>query len=58
MATRMKISAILDEVQRIYDEFGDVDGEIYDTVDMEMFQDLTHVKFDYDRQRVQFLSDR
>ena len=54
----MKISAILDEVQRIYDEFGDVDGEIYDAVDMEMFQDLTHVKFDYDRQRVQFLSDR
>lgn len=54
----MKISAILDAVQRIYDEFGDVDGEMYDPVDMEMHQPVTHVQFDFDRQRIQFLSDR
>jgi hypothetical protein len=54
----MKLSKILDEVQRIYDEFGDVDGEMYDPVDMEMFQPVTHIQYDYDRERIQFLSDR
>ena len=54
----MKISQILDEVQRVYDEFGDVEGELCDTLDMDRFQPVTHVKFDYDRSRVQFLSDR
>ncbi len=54
----MKISEILAEVQRTYDEFGDVDGELFDALDMDMFQPITHVRFDQDRQRVQFLSDR
>jgi hypothetical protein len=54
----MKISEILSEVQRVYDEFGDVDGELFDALDMEMFQPITHIQFDQDRQRVQFLSDR
>lgn len=53
-----KISAIIDELQRIYDEFGDVGSEMYDTYDMDARQPVTHVQFDHDRQRVQFLSDR
>jgi hypothetical protein len=54
----MKLSAILDEVQRVYDEFGDVEGELFDALDMEMFQPITRVRFDQDRGRLQFLSDR
>lgn len=53
-----KISAVIDELQRIYDEFGDVDAEMYDAYDMDMHQPVTHVTFDHDRSRVQFLSDR
>ena len=54
----MKLSEALSEQQRIYDEFGDVDVELFDALDMDMYQPVTHVKFDQDRQRVQFLSDR
>lgn len=53
-----KISEGIAEMQRIYDEFGDVGMEMYDAYDMEMHQPVTHVEFDHDRQRVQFLSDR
>jgi hypothetical protein len=54
----MKLSEGLAEQQRIYDEFGDVEMEMFDAMDMEMFQPITHIKFDQDRQRMQFLSDR
>jgi hypothetical protein len=54
----MKISEILVELQRAYDEFGDMDGELFDAMDMEMFQPITHVRFEQERGRMQFLSDR
>lgn len=54
----IKISQALDELRRVYDEFGDVGLEMLDTMDMEMHQPVTHVRFDYDRQRVTLLSDR
>lgn len=53
-----KLSEIMDELRRIYDEFGDVEPEMLDTYDMDMYQPVTHVQFDHERQRVQFLSDR
>jgi hypothetical protein len=53
-----KISEIIDDLRHIYDEFGDVEAELYDAYDMDMRQPVTHVQFDYDRQRVEFLSDR
>lgn len=58
MASVKKISAIISELHDIYDEFGDVESELYDAYDMDMRQPVTHVRFDQDRQRVQFLSDR
>jgi hypothetical protein len=53
-----KISEVIEQLRDIYDEYGDVGAEMYDAYDMEMRQPVTHVKFDQDRQRVQFLSDR
>jgi hypothetical protein len=53
-----KVSTVLAELQHIYDEFGDVGVEMFDTYDMDMRQPVTHVRFDHDRQRVQFISDR
>lgn len=54
----MKVSEVLAELHRTYDEFGDVEVELLDTLDMDMYQPVTHVQFDGDRQRVQVLSDR
>jgi hypothetical protein len=53
-----RISEIIAELRDVYDEFGDVGTELYDTFDMDMRQPVTHVQFDPERQRVQFLSDR
>jgi hypothetical protein len=54
----MKISLIIADMQRMYDEYGDVEGEMADTLDMDMFQTITDVKFDQDRGRVQVISER
>jgi hypothetical protein len=54
----MKISEVLTELQRTYDEFGDVEVEMFDAMDMDMYQPVSHVKFDQDRARAQILSDR
>lgn len=53
-----RLSTLIAELQRVYDEFGDVTPEMYDTYDMDMFVPVTHVQFDHDRQRVQIISDR
>lgn len=49
---------VIDRLCEIYDEFGDVGTELYDAYDMEMLQPLTDIRYDNDRQRVQFLSER
>jgi hypothetical protein len=54
----VKISSIIDELRRVYDEFGNVEGEMADTMDMDMFQPVTHIMFSQDRGRVQIISDR
>jgi hypothetical protein len=54
----MKISEALSELQRVYDEFGDVGVELFDALDSEMFVPVTHIRFDQDRARVQIISDR
>ncbi len=54
----LKLSSIIADMQRMYDEYGDVEGEMMDTFDMDSYQPITHVRFDQDRQRVQVLSDR
>lgn len=53
-----RLREIIDELEAIYQEFGDVGAELYDAYDMEMLQPVTDVRFDGDRQRVQFLSER
>ncbi len=53
-----KLSEALDDLRRAYDEFGDVELEMYDPYDMDMRQPVTHITFDHDRQRVQIISDR
>jgi hypothetical protein len=42
----------------VYDEYGDVEVELLDTIDSEMFAPVTDVKFDQDRARAQIISDR
>jgi hypothetical protein len=54
----LKLSTVIEDLRRAYDEFGDVEVEMADTMDMEMYQPVTHVKFDQDRGRVQIISER
>lgn len=49
---------IIDKLEDIYQEFGDVGSEIFDALDMEMIQPVTDVRFDQERRRVLFLSER
>lgn len=49
---------IIDKLEEIYQEFGDVGSELYDAYDMEMLQPVTEVRFDQERRRVQFISER
>lgn len=53
-----KISEIIEQLRDVYDEFGDVGSELYDAYDMDMRQPVTAVRYDNDRQRVQFISER
>jgi hypothetical protein len=48
---------IIDQLEDIYQEFGPVGSEIFDSYDMEMLKPVTEVRFDQERRRVQFISD-
>jgi len=54
----MKISSLISDLQRVYDEFGDVEVELADIYDMDRFHPVTQATFDQDRGRVQVTSDR